>query len=338
MKNHKRSVCFATRVVLIATSCLVVFLLFFAAWIRPARAQVEFPIGYSSLGGTYAFISLIEEQRLLEQEGIRPQFIYIGGPQITQALVAGDIRMAIVGGASPVRAAAHGADLRFIGGVTDKENITVIVDQKIVKPADLRGTRMAIDRLGDYSDFRARKVLERYGLETPKDVTLLQIGGQIGRFAALRSGQVQSTFVAPPLTLIARKAGFRALIDLAELGFPSTSGSIVAMKPSLERSDKDFYGVMRAIARSLRLFKTNRELAVRSLSRFLKVNDPEALEETFRSHAKIFQEIPAPPIAGIRMIKDFLGQSDPMIARMNVDEIIDQRFVERLKREMPPVK
>lgn len=297
-------------------------------------AQVDFPIGYSSLGGTYAFIALIEEQRLLEQEGIRPQFIYIGGPQITQALIAGDIRMALVAGASPVRAAAHGADLRFIGGVTDKENITIIADPKISRPAELKGTRMAIDRLGDYTDFRARKVLERYGLEAQKDVTLLQIGGQTGRFAALRTGQVQSTFVAPPLTLIARKAGFRALIDLADLGFPSTSGSIVAMRSTIERNDKETYGVMRAIARSLRLFKTNRELAIRSLARFLKVNDPEALDETFRSHAKIFPDIPVPALAGIKMVKDFLGMTDAKIARLNADDIVDMRYAERLKREM----
>jgi len=306
--------------------------------IRPALAQVDFPIGYSSLGGTYAFIALIEEQRLLEQEGIRPQFIYIGGPQITQALIAGDIRMALVAGASPVRAAAHGADLRFIGGVTDKENITIIADPKISKPAELKGTRMAIDRLGDYTDFRARKVLERYGLEAQKDVTLLQIGGQTGRFAALRTGQVQSTFVAPPLTLIARKAGFRSLIDLAELGFPSTSGSIVAMKSSLDRNDKEVHGVMRAIARALRLFKTNREMAIRGLTRFLKVNDPEALDETFRSHAKIFQDVPAPAVAGIKMVKDFLGLTDPKIARLNTDDIIEMRYAERLKRELAAVK
>jgi len=306
--------------------------------LRPAIAQVDFPIGYSSLGGTYAFISLIEEQRLLEQEGIRPTFIYIGGPQITQALVSGDIRMAIVAGASPVRAAAQGADLKFIGGVTDKENITIIADAKITKPADLKGTRMAIDRLGDYTDFRARKVLERYGLEAQKDVVLLQIGGQTGRFAALRTGQVQSTFVAPPLTLIAKKAGFRSLIDLADLGFPSTSGSIVIMKSTAERNEKEAYGVMRAITRALRLFKTNRAQAIRSLSRFMKVNDPEALEETFQSHAKIFQDIPAPAVAGIRMVKDFLGQSDPKVARLNVDDIVDMRFADRLKREMASAK
>jgi ABC-type nitrate/sulfonate/bicarbonate transport system substrate-binding protein len=312
-----------------------VFVLACLVGVAAASAQSEFPIGYSSLGGTYGFIPLIEEQKLLEQEGIRPTFVYIGGPQISQALIAGDIRMAIVAGASPVRAAAHGADIRFVGGVTDKENITVIADQKITRPADLKGTRMAIDRLGDYTDFRARKVLERYGLEAQKDVVLLQIGGQTGRFAALRTGQVQSTFVAPPLTLIATKAGFRPLIDLADLGFPSTSASIVIMKSTAERQEKEVYGVLRAITRALRLFKNNREAAIRSLARFMKVNDAEALDETFRSHAKIFQDIPAPAIAGIKMVKDFLGQNDPKVAKLNVDEIIDTRFVEKLKRELP---
>src|SRR5262245_44401932 len=156
----------------------VLGLLYFTLSIGPTFAQVDFPIGYSSLGGTYAFLALMEEQKLLEKEGIRPTFVYIGGPQISQALIAGDIRMAVLGAASPVRAAAHGAEMRFIGGVTDKENITVVSDPKITKPADLKGTRIAIDRLGDYSDFRARKVLERYGLEPQKDVVLLRLAAK----------------------------------------------------------------------------------------------------------------------------------------------------------------
>lgn len=311
----------------------VLGLLFFALSSVPAFAQVDFPIGYSSLGGTYAFLALMEEQRLLEKEGIRPTFVYIGGPQISQALIAGDIRMAVLGAASPVRAAAHGAEMRFIGGVTDRENITVIADPKITKPADLKGTRMAIDRLGDYSDFRARKVLERFGLEPQKDVVLLQIGGQTGRFAALKSGQVQSTFVAAPLTLVARKLGFRSLVDLADLGFPSTSASLVVMKSTADRNEKEVSAVMRAISRALRVFKSDRETGIRSLARFMKINDPEALDETWRSQAKIYQEVPSPAVSGIKMVKDFLGQTDPKVAQLNVDEIVDVRFVDRLKRE-----
>jgi hypothetical protein len=33
------------------------------------------------------------------------------------------------------------------------------------------------------------------------------------------------------------------------------------------------------------------------------------------------------------MIKDFLGQTDAKVAQLNVDEIVDLRFVERLKKE-----
>jgi ABC-type nitrate/sulfonate/bicarbonate transport system substrate-binding protein len=152
---------------------LLFILIFFS--ITPIGAQVDFPIGYVSRGGTYAFIRLIEQHKLLEQEGIKPTFVYIGGPQVSQALIAGDIRLAIVAVATPLRATAHGAELRFVGGVTDKEVASLVSQSNITSPADLKGTRMAIDRLGDYSDFRARKGLEMFGLEAQKDTVLLQM-------------------------------------------------------------------------------------------------------------------------------------------------------------------
>jgi hypothetical protein len=34
------------------------------------------------------------------------------------------------------------------------------------------------------------------------------------------------------------------------------------------------------------------------------------------------------------MVKDFLGLSDPKVARLNVDDIVDLRFADRLKREL----
>lgn len=303
-------------------------------WVGPANALVDFPIGYVSRGGTYAFISLIEQRGLLEQEGIRPTFVYIGGPQVSQALIAEDIRMAIVAAASPIRAAAHGAEIRFIGGITDNEVASLVAAPNINSPAELKGTRMAIDRLGDYSDFRARKVLEIFGLQAQKDVTLLQIGAQTARFAALKSGQVQSTFVVPPLTLVARKAGFRELADLGELGFPSSSGSLVVLQSTTERNHKEVYGVLRAVAKSIRIYKTDREVAISALSRFMRLGDREALEETWRMNAKAFKDIPAPSVAGIKLVKDFLSQNDPEVRRLNVESLISTQFTDRLQREL----
>jgi len=299
-----------------------------------AAALVDFPIGYASLGGTYGFIALIQSQKLLEKEGIQPKFVYIGGPQISQALIAGDIQMAIVAAASPIIAAAQGADIRIVGGVTDREVGAIVADAKITKPAELKGTRMAIDRLGDYTDFRARKVLKILNLEPQKDVFLLQIGGQTARFAALRSGQVQSVFVAPPLTLVAKRAGFRILVELADLGFPSTSGALVVLQSTIAKRGKEVYGVIRAVAEALRFYQTHKEPTIQALSNFMKVKDVEALEEAWQSHRKIYQHIPTGSVEGIRMVKDFLGQTNANVAKLNVDELVDLRFVNQLKKEM----
>ena len=59
----------------------VVYLIF----ANRAAALTDFPIGYSSHGGPSAFVSLIEQERLLEEQGIKPTLVYIGGPQISQA-------------------------------------------------------------------------------------------------------------------------------------------------------------------------------------------------------------------------------------------------------------
>jgi NitT/TauT family transport system substrate-binding protein len=300
---------------------------------RLVAAQVDFPIGYVSRGGTYAFISLIEQHKLLEQEGIRPTFVYIGGPQVSQALISGDIRMAIVAAASPIRAAAHGADLRFVGGVTDKEVAAFVAAPNIKTPAELKGTRLAIDRLGDYSDFRARKVLEMFGLQAQKDVTLLQIGAQTARFAALRNNSVQSTFVVPPLTLVARKAGLRELADLGELGFPSSSGAFVVMQSTVEKNPKEIYGVLRAFVKAIRLYKTDKDQALSAIARFMRLDDREALEETWRMNAKVLKDIPSPPLAGIRVVRDFLAQTDPEVKKMNLESFINSQFTDRLQKE-----
>src|SRR5262249_62145639 len=77
----------------------VVYLIF----ANRAAALIDFPIGYSSRGGPSAFVSLIEQERLLEEQGIKPTLVYIGGPQISQTLVAGTIASAALGQAPPQR-------------------------------------------------------------------------------------------------------------------------------------------------------------------------------------------------------------------------------------------
>ena len=73
---------------------------------------------------------------------------------------------------------------------------------------------------------------------------------------------MQSTFVVPPLTLVARKADLRELEDLGELGFPSSSAALVVMQSTIEKNSKAIYGVLRAVAKAIRIYKTDKEQAL----------------------------------------------------------------------------
>jgi ABC-type nitrate/sulfonate/bicarbonate transport system substrate-binding protein len=317
------------------TLCLSVFAAFSLTVddASAATSLTEFPIGYSSNGGTYGFIGLVEQQHLLEQQGIRPQFVYIGGPQITQAFMAGDIRMMIVAAASPIRAAAKGAEVKFVGGAIDKEVSTLIASPAIKSPADLKGKTLAIDRLGDYTEFIARVVLAKLKLVPEKDVTLLQIGGQTSRFAALKSGAVQATFVAPPLTLLAKRARLNALVNLAHLGIPSSSASFVVLRATQEHYGAEIYRVLSAIGKGLRMYKSDPEEAIKGLAQFMHIDDPAALEETWKVHAPLYKDVPAPSTEGIRIVKEFLGKTDSNVAKLSISSLIDQQYVSRLEKD-----
>jgi ABC-type nitrate/sulfonate/bicarbonate transport system substrate-binding protein len=192
---------------------------------------------------------------------------------------------------------------------------------------------LAIDRLGDTSDFRARKVLEALGLEAQRDVILLQAGGQTARFAALKAGHAQSTIVDPPLTLVGRKLGFRELVRLTELDFPSGAASIAVLRATIDKQSKELQAIINAIARALRIYKTEKEIAIRGLAHFMQLNDREALEETWRAYAESYKDVPSPSVAGIKIVKDFLGQNDPNLRKLELDKIIDMRFASRLQSQ-----
>jgi NitT/TauT family transport system substrate-binding protein len=266
--------------------------------------------------------------------GIRAQFVYIGGPQITQAFVAGDVQMMIVAAASPIRAAAQGAEVKFVGGVMDKEVLTLITSPAIKSPADMKGAKLAIDRLGDYTEFLARAVLGKLNLTPDKDVSLIQIGSQTSRFAALKSGVVQSTFVAPPLTLLAKQAGLNLLIDLASLGIPSSAASFVVLRSTQQRRGNEVYKVLLAMGKGLRLYKSNKDAAIKGLAQFMQLKDPAALEETWRVHAPLYKDVPSPAVDGVRVVKDFLGKSDPNVAKLMTDNLIDAQYVSQLEKEL----
>jgi ABC-type nitrate/sulfonate/bicarbonate transport system substrate-binding protein len=76
---------------------------------------------------------------------------------------------------------------------------SVVRKKNYVKYEQLKGTKAAISRFGSTSELAIRFALEKNGLIPGKDVTIVQLGDQSTRFAALTGGSVQPTLISPPV-------------------------------------------------------------------------------------------------------------------------------------------
>src|SRR5262245_62223313 len=190
-----------------------------AADVSPQRALEKITIAYSSISGTMAPLWITHDRGLFRKYGLDVQLVFIeSGPTTVQSLVAKEVAFAQMGGAGVLQSRLRGSDVVMIAGFLNTMDYQLMVEKSITRPDQLKGKTMAVSRFGSSSDFATRYALDKFGLIPERDVTILEIGSQPARFAALEAGKIQAAMVAVPLTLKAKALGFHMLEDLQMLG------------------------------------------------------------------------------------------------------------------------
>src|ERR1700751_210280 len=89
----------------------------------PALAQKKpnrINLGYSSISGSQAILRVIKDAGIFLRNGLDPSLALIaGGSGIIQALVAGDLPIAVVSGEPLITARLQGADTVILGGLVN---------------------------------------------------------------------------------------------------------------------------------------------------------------------------------------------------------------------------
>lgn len=188
----------------------------------PVTAQGLTPLNmgmsFQNLDGVSAWIA--QDKHFFEKYGLSVTIINIqGGPRTAAAMVSGDVPIALIGAADIINARSRGIPLQVIGGLINRFPFDFVVSKEIATPAQLKGTKGAISGVGGSSEFAARFALNKLGVD-PQDVTLLQVGDEPSRLAALQSGQIQFTVLTAGLDLVAFDLGFKPMLKLYTIDQP----------------------------------------------------------------------------------------------------------------------
>lgn len=322
--------------VLRGANCFIFLALFFLFSFTPPLFAQNIRIGIPGLSAEFTPVWAAKDRGRLKKQGLETEIIVMqGGTQLVQALVGGSLDFAVMGGAY-LSGAVRGADLVMVATHMDKFPYSLIVKPSIKRAEDLKGAKLAISRFGSSSDAGLRVALQRSGINPDKDVTILQVGGQTERYAALRSGVIDGTVVIPPLSSAAQRAGFNSIVNMAKLGIPFPQEGVVASRQYIATKRDTLLRFLRGYLEAVRDLKAEKEFAIAVMAKHLRMDpkkDREALEDSFQEVViEQMLKIPYPSLEAVKMGIELLGKDRPAKASGDAKDYVDTSLMQELEK------
>ena len=306
-------------------SVLALTAMLFFSTVAPSRSA-EINVVWTSEVGQFAPLWITKEAKLFEKYGNTVQLIFIqGASSAAAALSSGDAQ---VGMFSPqVVISTPALDLLMFGRLGNSMDNRIFVRKGIKSIKDVK--RVAISRFGSNADFAARFLLQREGLKPDIDVALLQVGNQSNRIVAVETNNADAAMLTPPMTLQARKLGLTLLIDASKLNIPYSSLMFVARRAYLTKNRADLVNFTKAMIEGVAYYKANKEFSLKVLSKYMKVQDREVLEENFREYDFPLKPYPAREYYELPIQE--VGKKDPKVLKENPERYADMSLVKEIE-------
>jgi NitT/TauT family transport system substrate-binding protein len=189
-------------------------------------------------------------------EGIDLLYVSMRTDLGIKALLAGDVDYTYSAGTA-IRAAVQGVPVKAISFDFDRVFHSLMARPEITSAAALKGKKVAVSSFGSSADVSARVALRALGLDPNRDVSIIALGEDSIRYAALQSGTVQATTMSLPLNIRLRKEGYRELVYVGKILQQPLTG-FVTSRENIRRKPEQIQRIMRAFVRGMRAFKSDR--------------------------------------------------------------------------------
>jgi ABC-type nitrate/sulfonate/bicarbonate transport system substrate-binding protein len=212
-----------------------------------------------------------------KQEGLDVSFIEMNAKAQVNAVLSGNLDCAPIpsGGA---QAALSGAPIEYIVGESLKSQWTLTTSNEIKTVADIKGKTLGLGRPGsaDYDEVPA--VLSRFfNIQLDKDYKVISFQGEPDRIAALLNGQIQGAALSIPHAAQAIATGELKILFRTGDYIPRAGGTIWCMKSFVEKNPETVKKIIRAIAKAVTYFRTNKDGSIPVLKKELGIKtDKEA--------------------------------------------------------------
>jgi NitT/TauT family transport system substrate-binding protein len=318
---------------------LSMFLAFLFTSVGTLHAE-KLRVAYTAFAGTFTILWVGKEAGLYQKHGVDVELLFIGSStRAVQALLGGDVDIVYSAAGAVVDANLAGADLMMVGCQYDTGQSSFFTTSPIASIGDLKGKAVGVSRFGAFSDFVARHVLKKNRLQPIKDVALIQLGGTQEIIAAMQKNLVQGGSISLPLTLQARKLGFRELLTTETIALPFDYGCFIVKNSYLKAKRDELKRVLRATIAAYDLAIQDPAFAKRSVGKYTRTTDAETLDATYKENVKDYAlRIPYVSLAGLTSIIDFRAEASAEVKKLALEKMYDNSLLQEIQKELPAAK
>ena len=320
---------------MLINKAVLVLAAFLLLWpIRDSYPQEKVRVGYGAVSIQSGLVWIAKQKGFFTKYGLAPEIIYIpGGSTNIQALLSGNLDLTQLSGAPGAAANLEGADIVYIAGFLDKLNYQLVTRPEIKSAEQLKGKKLGISRFSSSADFGLRAILKRLGIDPAKDVTILQIGDEPARSAALKTGNIDGTVMNAPFGIEAAKLNLNVLADALKMGIPFFNTGLLGSRRFMDQQEGKVLNFLRAYLEAIKVLKTDREFSLKALAQFTRVKDLKAVEEGYDYFKDQIQEVPHPSLEAMQAVIAQIAETNPKAKRADAQTYINDRYLKQLENE-----
>ena len=303
----------------------------------PASAQTleTFRVSYGGYNETAAPMWVGIDKGIFKKYGIDASMIQVrSGALSVAALVAKEVDAVWPAQSTILSTVFGGVKLGCIASPINKIPRLLVVRKDVANIEDLRGKIVGVQSIGGGFWLQTMIIFDSLGIDPDKHGLKFRVIGDGPVIAqALTTGNIDVAAMTYSLSEAALKAGFRSMIDAAELKAPYQGPSVCALKEVLASRQDFFQRLTKGLAEATAfiLDSGNKPEVVKALMKHLRLGKPDEGESSYKVLRLMTTLDLAPNPAAFKIVQRIVAKVNPKIMQVDIDQIIDGSYVRNLE-------
>ena len=303
----------------------------------PASAQTleTFRVSYGGYNETATPMWVGGDKGIFRKYGIDASMIQVrSGALSVAALVAREVDAVWPAQSTILSTVFGGVKLGCIASPINKIPRLLVVRKDITHIEDLRGKVVGVQSIGGGFWLQTMIIFDSLGIDPDKHGLKFRVIGDGPVIAqALTTGNIDVAAMTYSLSETALKAGFRSMVDAADLKAPYQGPSMCALKDVLANRQDFFLRLTKGLAEATAFILDggNKAEVIKTLMKHLRLSKPDEGESSYKVLRLMTTLDLAPNPAAFKIVQRIVAKVNSKIAQVDIDQIIDNTHVRNLE-------